>query len=99
MDKFIAWAGYAIALLSRNAQTVKATASPHFGKFTKIRPECETATPVGIASLKRKTGSNSPSASSTGNLSLACSRPIDDSFFDDIKNIPPYPLFQYDGIL
>ncbi|HEY5736863.1 MAG TPA: hypothetical protein VIY98_02495 [Nitrososphaeraceae archaeon] len=40
--------------------TVNWTLSPHFGKLTKIRPCCDTVTPVGIAPLKYMTGSNTP---------------------------------------
>ena len=53
--------GYGFTAPSTSSTTVAGTSSPHLGKFTKMRPVCETLTPVGMGpSVKVCTTSSSP---------------------------------------
>ena len=61
--EFHCWSGYGTSRRSadpappaeapsRSSTTVAGTSSPHRGKLTKMRPRCETLTPVGIGPSK-----------------------------------------------
>src|SRR4051794_37837874 len=75
--RLIVWSGYATGCPSRSSATVKVTSSPHFGKFTKIRPRCDTVTPVGMGPVNWATDSSAPTGSSTGS-SCGCTRAASD---------------------
>src|SRR5277367_2614565 len=60
--------GYGTVLPPLTSATVYSTASPHFGKFTKMRPLFATVTPVGMAPAKVATTSSLPMTCSSASF-------------------------------